>query len=70
MKKGWRITLVVFLILVLLGAAALLVGYLTGADFSRLFSLLKPWIDHLQDMWNWVVQTGLGLLDSVKQLFL
>lgn len=69
MKKGWRITLVIFLVLVLLGAAALLVGYLTGADFSRLFSLLKPWIDHLEAMWNWVKQIGLGLLDSARQLF-
>lgn len=62
MKKGWRIVLVVFLIMILLGAAALLVGYLTGADVSRIYSVLDnryhfdQWISYFQQVWDMAVQ--------------
>ena len=62
MKKGWRIVLVLFLVLVLLGAAALLVGYLTGADVPRIYSVLDgryhfdAWVAWFQQLWGIVVQ--------------
>ncbi len=62
MKKGWRIVLVIFLILLLLGAAALLVGYLTGADVSRIYSVLdnryhfEAWSSYFQQVYDAVLE--------------
>ncbi len=40
MKKGWRIVGVIVLVAVLLGAVAVGVGLMTGADSVRIYSVL------------------------------
>ena len=63
MKKGWRILLIVFLVMVLLGTASLLVGYLTGADITRIYSVLDgryhfdAWTAYFQQIYDMVLQT-------------
>ena len=60
MKKGWRIVLVIFLVMLLLGAAAILVGYLTGADVSRIYNVVDSrfhfdnWVAYFQQIWDMV----------------
>ena len=40
MKKGWRVVISIVMIAVLLGAVCVGVGMLTGADISRIYSVL------------------------------
>ncbi len=40
MKKGWRLIIIVVLVAVLLGAVAVAVGFMTGAETSRIYSVL------------------------------
>lgn len=40
MKKGWRIILAIVLSAVLLGVVAVAVGFMTGADMTRIYSVL------------------------------
>lgn len=41
MKKAWKIVLVVILIIILLGAICVLIGFFTGADSSRIYDVLN-----------------------------
>lgn len=40
MKKAWRVICIVVLIAILLGAVAIGVGVMTGADMNRIYSVL------------------------------
>ena len=40
MKKAWRIIILVVLVAVLLGAVCVGVGFLTGGDMSRIYTVL------------------------------
>ena len=40
MKKGWHIVLIVVLAALLLGLVCIGVGFITGADTSRIYSVL------------------------------
>lgn len=52
MKKGWRVIIVIVLVAVLLGAVSLAVGFMTGAETSRIIDTLDArysinmWIDY------------------------
>ena len=52
MKKGWRVIIIIVLVAVLLGAVCLAVGYMTGAENSRILDTLDTryninmWIDY------------------------
>lgn len=41
MKKAWSVILAIVFTAVLLGAVAVGVGYLTGADLTRIWSVLE-----------------------------
>lgn len=41
MKKGWSVILAIVFIAILLGAVAIGVGYITGADMPRIMSVLE-----------------------------
>ena len=40
MKNGWRIVLVIVLVAILFGGICLGVGIMTGADMSRIYTVL------------------------------
>ena len=40
MKKGWKIVIALVLVALLLGAVCVGVGFLTGADMARIYSVL------------------------------
>lgn len=52
MKKGWRVIIIIVLVAVLLGAVSLAVGFMTGAETSRIIDTLDTryninmWIDY------------------------
>ena len=52
MKKGWRVIILIVLVAVLLGAVSVAVGYMTGAETTRIMDTLdaryniKMWIDY------------------------
>lgn len=41
MKKAWSVVLVVVFVAILLGATAIGVGYLTGADIEQVYTTLE-----------------------------
>lgn len=41
MKKAWSVVLVIVFIAILLGAVAIGVGYITGADIAQVYSTLE-----------------------------
>ena len=49
MKKGWKIVFTIFLIVVVIGIVGVGVGMLTGAEFTRIFSVLDD--QYHIDMW-------------------
>ena len=40
MKNAWRIIIMVVLVAILLGGVGIAVGMMTGADFTRIYSVL------------------------------
>lgn len=40
MKKGWRVIIMIVLVAVLLGGVAVAVGFMTGAETDRIYSVL------------------------------
>ena len=40
MKKGWRVIIIIVLVAVLLGGVSLAVGYMTGAETTRIMDTL------------------------------
>lgn len=49
MKKGWKIIFTIFLIVVVIGIVGVGVGMLTGAEFTRIYSVLDD--QYHIDMW-------------------
>lgn len=49
MKKGWKIVFTIFLIVVGIGIVGVGVGMLTGAEFTRIYSVLDD--QYHIDMW-------------------
>lgn len=51
MKKGWRVIIIIVLVVVLLGGVSLAVGFMTGAETTRIMDTLDAryninmWID-------------------------
>ena len=51
MKKGWRVIIIIVLVAVLLGGVSLAVGFMTGAETTRIMDTLDAryninmWID-------------------------
>ncbi len=41
MKKAWNVVLVIVFVIILLGATAIGVGYLTGADLEQVYMTLE-----------------------------
>ena len=57
MKKAWNIVLVIVFIAILLGATAIGVGYLTGADLEQVYLTLENspvaiFIQRLMTLWD------------------
>ena len=57
MKRAWSIVLVIVFIAILLGAIAIGVGYLTGADLEQVYTTLSDspvavFIQRLLDIWD------------------
>ena len=40
MKKGWKVVLIIFLVVVVLGTVCMGVGMMTGAEPARIYSVL------------------------------
>ena len=49
MKKGWKIVFTIFLIVVVIGIIGVGVGMLTGAEYTRIYSVLDD--QYHIDMW-------------------
>ena len=49
MKKGWKIVFTIFLIVVVIGIVGVGVGMLTGAEYTRIYSVLDD--QYHIDMW-------------------
>lgn len=49
MKKGWKIIMAIFLIVVVIGVVSIGVGMLTGAEYTRIYSVLDD--QYHIDMW-------------------
>lgn len=53
MKRGWRVIIIIVLVAVLLGGVSLAVGYMTGAETTRIMDTLdaryniKMWIEYI-----------------------
>ena len=58
MKKGWRVIIIIVLVAVLLGAVSLAVGFMTGAETSRIIDTLDAryninmWIDYFSTVYE------------------
>lgn len=63
MKKGWRVILIIVLAALLLGAVAMAVGMMTGADFQRIYSVMDnryhfdTYIDYFKQVVQIVTET-------------
>ncbi|MCI6487889.1 MAG: hypothetical protein MSA25_07500 [Clostridiales bacterium] len=61
MKKGWRVIITIVLVAVLLGGVSLAVGYMTGAETTRIMDTLDAryninmWIDWFSQVYNELV---------------
>lgn len=55
MKKGWRVIIIIVLVAVLLGGVSLAVGFMTGAETTRIMDTLDA--RYNINMWiNWFSQ--------------
>lgn len=63
MKKAWRFIIVIVLVAVLLGAVAVAVGYMTGAETNRIYSVLDA--RYNIDMWYRYVMDVLAQYEAV-----
>lgn len=58
MKKGWRVIIIIVLVAVLLGGVSLAVGYMTGAETTRIMDTLDAryninmWIDWFSQVYG------------------
>lgn len=55
MKRGWRVIIIIVLVAVLLGGVSLAVGYMTGAETTRIMDTLDA--RYNINMWvDWISQ--------------
>ena len=55
MKKGWRVIIIIVLVAVLLGGVSLAVGFMTGAETTRIMDTLDA--RYNINMWvDWISQ--------------
>jgi len=54
MKKGWRVTISIVMVAILLGAVCIGVGMLTGADTARIYTSLDNRF-MITQYYQWVV---------------
>ena len=70
MKNGWRVVLMIVMVALLLGLVAVGVGYMTGADMSRILSVLDG--RYQLDLWEQYIQSwqqyALNLWNQVQAL--
>ena len=58
MKKGWRVIILIVLVAVLLGGVSLAVGFMTGAETTRIMDTLDAryninmWIDWFSQVYG------------------
>lgn len=58
MKRGWRVIIIIVLVAVLLGGVSLAVGYMTGAETTRIMDTLDAryninmWIDWISQAYG------------------
>ena len=58
MKKGWRVIIIIVLVAVLLGGVSLAVGFMTGAEATRIMDTLDAryninmWIDWFSQVYG------------------
>ncbi len=69
MKKAWSIVLIIVFIAILLGATAIGVGYLTGADLEQVYLTLEAspvatFIQRLLSYWDWGYKAAQQLITA------
>ena len=58
MKRGWRVIIIIVLVAVLLGGVSLAVGFMTGAETTRIMDTLDAryninmWIDWFSQVYG------------------
>lgn len=66
MKKGWKIVMAIFLIVVVIGIVGVGVGMLTGAEYTRIYSVLDD--QYHIDMWlNYFAEVAAAVQAAVKE---
>ena len=71
MSKGWRIIGTFVLILILLGAICIGVGFMTGGNMSDIYNVLdvRYNLSGRWDAWSqWTVVTFHNLVEALQQL--
>ena len=58
MKKMWRVIISIVLVLILIGIVAVAVGFLTGADTSRIYQSIEnnSSVKQMMLYFDWVVE--------------
>lgn len=78
MRKAWSVVLAIVFIAILLGAIAIGVGCLTGADIEQVYnslsdSRLSEFIASVQDYWtqfyDWAQDFLAGLPETLQSMF-
>lgn len=74
MKKAWSVVLVIVFIAILLGAVAIGVGYLTGADLEQVYTTLEnspvaAFVLRLLNWWDWGVAYAQQLIAAIPGWF-
>ncbi len=72
MSKGWRIIGALVLVLVLLGAICIGVGFMTGGDIVDIYSTLNiryNIVGHWEQYSQWAVTTINNIVEGVRGLW-
>lgn len=72
MSKGWRIIGALVLVLVLLGAICIGVGFMTGGDIVDIYSTLNVRyniVGHWEQYSQWAVTTFNNIVEGVRGLW-
>ena len=74
MKKAWNVVLVIVFVIILLGATAIGVGYLTGADLEQVYMTLEKspvatFILRLISYWEKGFASAQQLVAALPQFF-
>lgn len=70
MKRGWRVILTIVLIVAVLGVVFMGVGFITGADLSRIYSVFDDRYNFILQLYHSGAHSGLprggGLLNGER----